>query len=356
MPQPRRRATQGATIRDVALHAGVSPMTVSRVINKESHVRADTRAQVEAAIRDLDYTPSPAARSLAGSSPCRIGLLYDNPSTGYLSEFLIGALDASSRTGAQLIVEKCTDTQPAEAALNKLLKIGVDGLILPPPLCESPEMHRLIRASGTATVAVAPGRPQADMAAIRIDNEGAARELTEHLLKLGHRRFGFIKGHPNQTVSAQRLKGFLSALKDAGIKRTEARIEPGYFTYRSGLEATRKLLAGKTRPTAILAANDDMASAAMSLAHRMGLEVPADLSIVGFDDTPMASAIWPPLTTIHQPIADMARAAVDLVLEEIRRKRRNDEAHAQLLQAYRLVTRESSGPAPARSLSRTSRA
>ncbi|MDB5458024.1 MAG: LacI family transcriptional regulator [Caulobacter sp.] len=342
----RRRTTQSATIRDVAARAGVSPMTVSRVINREQTVKSETRALVEAAITDLNYAPNPAARSLAGSAPFRIGLLYDNPSTGYLSEFLVGALDESSRTGAQVVIEKCAEPELAGATLTRLLKTGVDGLILPPPLCESPQVLAEIRASGAAAVAVAPGRPSPDMATIRIDNEAAAFELTQHLLALGHKRFGFIKGHPNQTCSDQRLDGFLAALTAAGLDPKTALIEQGYFTYRSGLEAAERLLTGPTRPTAIFAGNDDMAAATAGLAHRLGLDVPGDLSIVGFDDTSIAANVWPALTTVHQPIAAMARAAVDLVLEEIRRKRDGTGEPRQLMHPHTLIVRESTGPAP----------
>jgi LacI family transcriptional regulator len=184
------------------------------------------------------------------------------------------------------------------------------------------------------------------MATIRIDNEAAAFELTQHLLALGHKRFGFIKGHPNQTVSQQRLDGFMTALKAAGIPLEDVRVEQGYFTYRSGLDAAEKLLAGDHRPTAIFAANDDMAAATAGLAHRLGLDVPGDISIVGFDDTSIAANIWPPLTTVHQPIAAMARAAVDLVLEEIRRKRDGTGEPRQLMHPHTLIVRDSSGPAP----------
>lgn len=342
----RRRTTQSATIRDVAARAGVSPMTVSRVINRETTVKEETRALVEQAITDLNYAPNPAARSLAGSAPFRIGLLYDNPSTGYLSEFLVGALDESSRTGAQVVIEKCAEPELAGATLTRLLRTGVDGLILPPPLCESPQVLAEVKASGAAAVGVATGTVSTNMATIRIDNEAAAFELTQHLLSLGHRRFGFIKGHPNQTVSQQRLDGFMTALKAAGVPMEDVRVEQGYFTYRSGLDAAEKLLAGDTRPTAIFACNDDMAAAAAGLAHRLGLDVPGDVSIVGFDDTSIAANIWPALTTVHQPIAAMARAAVDLVLEEIRRKRDGTGEPRQLMHPHTLIVRDSSGPAP----------
>ena len=179
MSQPaerqRRRTTQSATIRDVAARAGVSPMTVSRVINRESTVKEETRALVEKAIADLNYAPNPAARSLAGSAPFRIGLLYDNPSTGYLSEFLVGALDESSRTGAQIVIEKCAEPELAGATLTRLLKTGVDGLILPPPLCESPQVLAEVRAAGAAAGGRAPGLAPPDLATKRKHNQAAAR-------------------------------------------------------------------------------------------------------------------------------------------------------------------------------------
>jgi LacI family transcriptional regulator len=356
MERQRRKSTQGTTIHDVAARAGVSLMTVSRVINRESSVKPQTRELVKAAIRELNYAPSPAARSLAGSEPFRIGLLYDNPSIGYLSEFLLGALDESSRTGAQIVVEKCAESESPTATLAKLLRAGVDGLILPPPLCESAQLLAEIKKGGVAAVAVAPGHPSTDVATIRIDNEAAAREITQHLLSLGHRDFGFIKGHPNQSASDQRLNGFLAAITQAGIKRKDVRIEQGYFTYRSGLMAAERILGKDSRPTAIFAANDDMAAATEAVAHRLGLDVPADLSIAGFDDTPMAAAVWPALTTIHQPVAAMAKSAVDLVLEEIRRRRDGSGGARQLLHPYTLLVRESTGSAPgAKSSKRASR-
>jgi LacI family transcriptional regulator len=341
----RRRSNQSVTIRDVAAHVGVSPMTVSRVINRESNVKPETRELVHAAIRALNYAPSPAARSLAGSVPCRIGLLYDNPSTGYLSELLLGALDESSRTGAQVLVERCGESELAAVALGKLIRAGVDALILTPPLCESERVLDEVQRTGVAAVAVAPGHASDRLATIRIDNQAAARDLTEYLLSLGHRRFGCINGHPNHAVSQQRLQGFLAALAAAGIAPDNVRVEQGYFTYRSGLEAAQRLLADDPYPTAIFAANDDMAAAAVSLAHRLGFEVPADLSIAGFDDTPIAASVWPALTTIHQPVAAMARAAVDLVLEEVRRQRDGTGAPRQLLHPHTLIVRESTGPA-----------
>ncbi|MFT3906360.1 MAG: LacI family DNA-binding transcriptional regulator [Steroidobacteraceae bacterium] len=346
MARQRRRAIQSANIRDVAARAGVSPMTVSRVINRENNVRPRTRELVNAAIRELNYTPSPAARSLAGSEPFRVGLLYDNPSLGYLGEILLGALDESSRTGAQVLVEKCAGAHGAGATIEKLLRAGVEGLIVPAPLCESAPVLAEIARAELAAVALAPGEPTGNLSTVRIDNEAAARELTRHLLALGHVRFGFIQGPPDHGASALRLKGFLGALAEAGIAGDAIQLEPGYFTYRSGLQAARQILGASSRPTAIFAANDDMAAAACSLAHSLGLDVPQDISIVGFDDTPMASTIWPALTTMHQPVAAMARAAVDLALQEIRRRRDGAGQPRHLVHPHMLVIRESTARAP----------
>ena len=341
----RRKTTQGATIRDVAARAGVSPMTVSRVINREANVRPETRDLVNEVIRELSYAPNPAARSLAGSAPARIGLLYDNPSAGFLSEFLVGVLDESSLTGSQVVLERCVDDQALMPAFNKLISNGCDGLILTPPLCEAPQVLAEVRQADIAAVAVAVGEPLSELASIRIDYHAAAFELTQHLLDLGHRRFGFIKGDPNQSSSKLRCEGFMAALAAAGIDPATVGVEQGFYTYRSGLDAAEKLLARSPRPTAIFAANDDMAAATLTVAHRVGLSVPQDISVVGFDDTPIASTVWPALTTVRQPISAMAHMAVDLVLEESRRARRGGEP-PQRIHPHVVVVRESSGPAP----------
>lgn len=316
---PRRRRA-APTIGDVAEQAGVSPMTVSRVINGESNVRETTREAVNAAIRALNYAPNPAARSLAGAAQVRIGVLYNNPSAAYLSEFLVGSLDQASRVDAQIVVEKCEIGDRELEAARHLLRGGVDGVILPPPLSDSEPVLQLMRDAGIPTVVVASGRPRQEMLAVTIDDLEAAREMTAHLIGLGHRRIGFVAGNPNQTGSALRLRGYQSALEAAGLVVDPALIAPGLYTYRSGLAAADCLLDLAKPPTAIFAANDDMAAAVVAVAHRRGLDVPGDLSVCGFDDTTLATAIWPELTTIHQPIASMSRAAVDLLMAAVRRK------------------------------------
>ena len=343
-PETGRKHRGAVTIHDVARRAGVSPMTVSRVVNGEKNVRDATRAAVMAAVHDLNYAPNPAARSLAGAAGARIGLLYSNPSAAYLSEFLVGALDESSRKSAQVILEKCEITSAAaeRAAVRRLIDGGAAGVILPPPLCESPDVLGELKEAEMPAVAVATGRFNAQASCVRINDFAAAYEMTNYLLSLGHRHIGFIKGHPNQTASLEREHGYEAALREAGVRADKTLIVQGYFSYRSGLDAAENLLARKVIPTAIFASNDDMAAASVSVAHRKGLDVPGDLSVVGFDDTAIASTVWPELTTIRQPIASMAEIAVDLAMRGIKERKAGQEPKlVDHLVTYSLVKRQS---------------
>nr|WP_281253425.1 LacI family DNA-binding transcriptional regulator [Sphingomonas guangdongensis] len=339
--QKRRRQKLLPTISDVARRAGVSPMTVSRVINGEGNVRESTREVVKTAIAALNYAPNPAARSLAGAGQLRIGLLYSNPSAGFLSEFLLGSLDQAARNDVQIVVEKCELGEHELAVSQHLIDSGIDGIILPPPLCEAAAVLELLAEAGVPTVSVAASRPEADMLAIRIDDREAALTMTRHIMALGHRRIGFIRGDPNLSASAQRFDGFAAALEEAGIALDPTLIADGLFTYRSGLDAAERLLDVADPPSAIFSANDDMAAATVAVAHRRGLDVPGDLTVCGFDDTTLATAIWPELTTIHQPIADMSRTAVDLIVSAIRQGRAGGEVERHHLLDYTLIRRQS---------------
>lgn len=327
------------TIADVARHAGVSPMTVSRVINGEAAVREATREKVQASIAALDYAPSAAARQLAGGEDTRFALVYSNPSSAYLSEFLMGSLDRASSLNVQLMVEKFDDGASVADMVAHLRRGRISGIILPPPLCESDALLAALAAQGIPVVAVAPGMPREEIASICIDDFAAAQSMTRHLIAQGHRRIGFIKGNPDQSASERRYLGYLSALEEAGITPDPAMIAQGYFTYRSGLSAAEAILSANPPPSAIFASNDDMAAATVAMAHARRLDVPGDLSICGFDDTPLATTIWPELTTIHQPISDMARAAVEMLVRMVRSK----VAPAHQWLDYTLIRRQSDG-------------
>ncbi len=180
---------------------------------------------------------------------------------------------------------------------------------------------------------------------MRIDDYAAALAMTRHILSRGHRRVGFILGHPNQSASAQRYAGYRTALKEAGLVLDRTLIRAGLFTYRSGLKAADALLSLPKPPTAIFASNDDMAAAAITVAHRRRLDVPADLTVCGFDDTDFARSIWPELTTIRQPIMAMARAAVATVVNCVNSRRAGSaEDCRQILVDFALIRRESDAP------------
>jgi LacI family transcriptional regulator len=330
------------TMADVAKLAGVSPMTVSRVMNGKGLVRESTRRKVAEAVASLNYTPNQEARNLAGSKPIRVGFLYSNPSAAYLSEFLVGLLSQSGLNNVQLFVEKCEAGQHAEEQTRHLIENGLDGIILPPPLCDSEAVIASVAGAGIPAVAVACGLPDPRVGSVSIDDYDAAYRMTRHLIDLGHQRIGFVVGHPNQTASARRLEGYRAALEEKGADRSESLVVQGMFTYRSGLDAAEHLLALEERPTAIFASNDDMAAAAVAVAHRLGLDVPGDLTVTGFDDTALATTIWPELTTVRQPIAEMAREAVQSLVRRVRALREGDDAQPERVgMAFELVRRQS---------------
>jgi LacI family transcriptional regulator len=345
MAKPSRRTRGVTTIEDVARAAGVSAMTVSRVINNGKNVRESTRASVLEAIERLNYSPNTAARSLAAGQAMHIGLLYANPSAAYLAQFLIGALHAARSAGVHLVIESCESEDADEQAevTRRFATSDVEGVVLPPPLSESHPIMAELDAMGIPVVTVAMGAPREDSLNVRIDDRAAAMEMTRHLLDLGHRNIGFIKGHPNHIASHDRFQGFCHALTEAGLDCDAAPTEQGYFSYRSGLSAGERLLARADRPTAIFASNDDMAAATISVAHRMGLVVPGDVSIVGFDDTALATSVWPELTTVKQPIAAMAEAALELLIADLRSHRAGSpRKFTERVLSHAMIIRESS--------------
>ncbi|MGN6849960.1 MAG: LacI family DNA-binding transcriptional regulator [Sphingomicrobium sp.] len=344
MNKVSRRGRGSVTIEDVARAAGVSAMTVSRVINKERNVREETRQNVLETIERMNYSPNTAARSLAAGDATHIGLLYSNPSAAYLSQFLVGALEGARQAGCHLVIEACESENEAEQCevARRFANADAEGVILPPPLSESVPILTELALAGTPVVTVAMGKLYPNALNVRIDDFAAAKQMTEYLIGLGHRRIGFIKGHPAQIASAERERGFMAAVTEAGIKLDEVSIEQGFFTFRSGLEAAERLLDRGIRPTAIFASNDDMAAAVVGVAHRRGLDVPKDLSVAGFDDTAPATTVWPELTTIRQPVSAMAATALELLLGELKLNRRGRTGTSQeAILDHELVIRDS---------------
>lgn len=304
------------TIRTVAELAGVSPMSVSNVLNNRHKVRESTRLAVMKAVKALNYSPNPAARSLAGSGTTRIGLIYRNIENAFLSSILLGSLRTTNQMGAQLLLQplECGDTNEIRNGIDTLINMGVQAILVAPPYCEIAHANGLTVDLPVPLIAMSPGDDLADEYCIRIDDFAAARDMTEYLIGLGHRDIGFIRGAEHHLISDTRREGYLAALAHAGIASRPELIVNGEMTFESGLDAAQTLLALPDRPTAIFASNDDMAAAVISLAHRRGLDIPRDLSVAGFDDTPIAIKIWPALTTVRHPGADIASEAATLAI------------------------------------------
>ena len=334
------------TIKDVAQVAGVSFKTVSRVLNDEPNVRGELRERVRAAVAELGYVPNVAARDLAGGRSFLIGLMFDNPSESYISKIQTGAIARCRATGYYLIVEPLEASDDVGRTLDPILsRLRVEGLILTPPICDNPQVLDAIERAGVRYVRIAPDHDADRAPCVAMDDAQAAFEMTRYLLDLGHRRVGFIKGHPDHGATPRRLEGFLRAMGEAGLEVPHPHIQPGAFSFQSGMAAAERLLEEDQRPTAIFASNDDMALGAMWAALHAGLSVPGDISIAGFDDSELAQMAWPPLTTIRQPIAEMSAAAVDILIEA-GGKGRGDPPAANRWLAYQLILRGSTGAPP----------
>ncbi|MCE4557209.1 LacI family DNA-binding transcriptional regulator [Pelomonas cellulosilytica] len=304
------------TIVDVAREAGVSIKTVSRVLNHEPGVHETTREQVIKVVEALRYRPKQSARSLAGGRSFLIGLLYYDPSAAFVGSVQQGATLRCRELGYHLVVESLHNDAPdlRQQIDRMVLALRPDGMILTPPLCDNPEVLSALRESGTPCVLMSPERDIHGVPSVRMDDVHAAEEITNLLISLGHRRIAFIKGPPDQSASAARYQGFANALRAHDIELDPELVRPGSFTFESGREAAHQLLSRRQRPSAVFASNDDMALGVLAAAQRLGLAVPAELSIAGFDDSPSASLVWPPLTTVRQPVAEMARTAVEMLI------------------------------------------
>ena len=309
------------TIDDVAALAGVARVTVSRVLNGGPNVSAKARDAVMAAVDKLQYKMNMQARFLAGGRSQVIGLVYPSdldvePNSFYYSGLEIGAMRACGAHGFQLMLHAVNRQSLGnlESLLGLIEERRYDGLILTPPLADDLALLAALKRRNHPVVGVSAGRAaQGLIAGVGIDDEAAGFEMTRHLLSLGHRRFGFIRGLEGHLSADDRFLGFTRALRTAGLNAEDMSVERGNFSFKSGTALCEAILTGKVKPTALICANDDMAVGAAFTAHKMGLNIPHDLSIVGFDDTPVSEIVWPPLTTVHQPVRAMGSRAVELL-------------------------------------------
>lgn len=319
-------------------------MTVSRVINNHRYVSDSTRKKVWIAVDKLNFSPNLAARA-ARAGMVRIGALYSNPSSSNLGQFLMGAFQQSAESACQVLIEPSPSEVDPTEALQRLIDAGIDGVILPPPLCDSETVLDLADEAGLVALSFASATPSKRTSAVRIDDFNGARAMTKYLIDLDHEDIAIILGDPQHSPAQHREAGYRAAMAEAGLMVGEGRLLQGYFTYRSGLEAAQVLLESGNIPTAIFACNDDMAAGAAAAAHGLGITIPVELSVAGFDDTPVATTIWPELTTVHQPIAEMAARAVEILSDQVRRMRAGEKPDAvHEIARCEIVTRGSTGP------------
>jgi LacI family transcriptional regulator len=332
-------------IHDVAERAGVSIKTVSRVINREPNVRGDTRERVETAIAELRYTPNPFARSLAGNRGFVLGLLYDNPSSSYVIDIQRGTLSVCQREHYDLLIHPCdyrSSGLPAEVE-GLLRQSRVDGFLLTPPLSDHAPLLARLRACGAHYVRVAPGDHEELARSVYTNDRESCAAMTEYLASLGHESIAFVVGDPAHKAVADRYRGYRDGLRAAGLPLDRSLVKQGFNTFQSGIDCGLELLRQNIRPTAVFASNDEMAIGVMRVAHQAGLRIPGDLSVVGFDDIPIARQMFPALTTIRQPVEAMAMTATDMLLGQLRGMAQASEP--VVLESV-VQLRESTGPGP----------
>lgn len=304
------------TINDIARLASVSKKTVSRVINDSPKVREQTRQRVQAIIAQHGYKPHPQARALALRRSFLIAMIYDNPSPQYVVNMQRAILDELQDSGLQLVIRPC-DRQDAdfyERMQDFVDHTKISGAILPPSVSEDQKLVDLLTAAGCRCVRIASVVLDEPENTVKTHDSDGAAQAARHLAELGHRNIVHIRGPVSFRSSHERWRGFREVLGEYGIEVSPDSVLEAGYTFDTGLVRATEALSRKNRPTAIFAGNDEMAIGVYQAAHNLGIPVPEQLSVVGFDDTPIASRVWPPLTTVRLPIREMGRAAARLLL------------------------------------------
>lgn len=327
-------------ITDVARRAGVSISTVSRVLNNSDYpVKQETRERVLAAIEELKFRPNDLARGLLLKKSRTIGLVVPDISNPYYPELSLGIEATASEHGYSVIF--CNTSRSVEKLsqyVDVLLQKRADGIILAGGGTQSVQVSQVLSDFDVCVALV--GRHNLPFPSVQVDNFGAAREAMAHLLEMGHRDISFLSGPASLTSVQDRLAGYRAALEEQGIHPDDRLYHEGDFGAESGYEGAKALLQGALRPTAIFAANDRMAVGALAAAADIGLRVPEDVSVIGFDDTVLASQIRPALTTVAVPAYEMGATVMRLLLKLLA----GEECPPTSMLPTRLVIRQSSGP------------
>jgi len=342
---------KSATIYDVAREAGVSIKTVSRILNHDMTVKPANRERVLAAVDRLNYRPSLSARSLAGSKSFVVAAFVDaqltidhwrsGRATDYLARVQLGATLECRKAGYHFLLELIDHDRASltREARDVLAALSPDGVLLTPPSCDDPDMLELLTTSRTPFVRLGSESEVEGGIQLTLDDRGGAATAVRHLLGLGHTRIACILGDPRYGSSQARLAGYRQAMAEAGLEPDDALVLSGDFTFQSGVAATQALLAGPAPPTAIFASSDEMALGCLSALDQAGLRVPSDVSVVGFDDSAGSRFSRPQLTTVRQPLIEMASEAVRRLIQ----KPATEQDSAQAFTSE-LIVRDSTAP------------
>lgn len=307
------------TIRDIATKAGVSIKTVSRVLNNEPMVGEATYARVTSVMAELGYVPNILAQRLARGRANVIGLLCHNATRAYIHDVLSGALASARPRGYGVATILVDPHQPSvqDDLLRMVVEQRVDGYLFTPPCDNAPPLLEQLHRRAVPFVRLTPHDRTLPLPYVSATDRQGAQAMTEHLIALGHRRIGFVMGNPDHHATHDRLEGYVAALQSYGISKDDALICAGDWYFASGVAAGERLLALTPPPTAIFASNDEMAAGVLQVAHRRGVKVPDALAVAGFDDVPLAAQVWPPLTTVRQPIQEIAKLATGLLIDTL---------------------------------------
>ena len=335
-----------ATIRDIADLAGVSIATVSRVLNDRPDVARETRESVLQVVREHGFSTNRGARGLSSGRTGMIGLTLPLVADAYFGPMLSGAAEALHERDMRLVLAPTLHEHDREVSLlERLMRGTTDGAILMLPE-ESEDELLMLQRQGFPFVVVDPRETPPDgIACVSAMHAAGAKEATEHLLRLGHRRIGAIAGAPGWYATEERLIGFRAALAGAGMLLDPELVAYSDWRMPRGTEAAEQLLSLADPPTAIFGFNDNVAIGVLHAAHKRGLKVPDDLSVVGFDDTELAIVVTPQLTSVRQPLAELGRTGVSLLVRLLEGQR-VDALRMEL--ATKLVVRETTAPPPRR--------
>jgi LacI family transcriptional regulator len=327
------------TIKDVAREAKVSVATVSRVLNGSGPVSEETQRRICEVAGRMRYVPHSGARSLITSRTETLGVLLPDLYGEFFSEVIRGMDDTAQRNGYHLLISRAyADRHGIETAM-RAMRGRVDGVVAMSPDLDADALLNL--PSTIPVVLLCSVSRGNEIDSVTIQNFRGAKEMAKHLLAIGHNRIAIIQGSPRNHDAAERLRGYRTALREAGITPDPLLERGGDFTEAAGYSATLELLALKKRPTAIFAANDSMAIGAMSALRESGIAVPEEMAVAGFDDIPLARYMDPPLSSVHVPICELGAKAVTLLLHGITHK--NDHARRRERVSTKLVIRRSTG-------------